>query len=601
MVKPFFINKKNEKKPKEQEVNKIKFLSKKREEPDNPKPDVDMITLKKKVNEIMYSICNEKNNSLNELDKLYESMSKDYLSNEFTSNCLNYINKIILNAPNNGLKKFQGTFELNKIFISIVKELLINEFELLLLSLYLETLNISCQDLISFKESLIFICFFIKKLTLSEEKLSPINSFLNRKYQGFSSKFNIWLELNSAIFNKKLFFEYLEINERFKEFNKPYSIFCKSNYLDYNLIIDRILKMSIPYSENKNENIYINKRENNTNNKKLGYDNIFNNQFNIFSNNKNNPNFFTNNDNINFTNNFNYLNNYISNNIIPYPGSIDFNQNNKNTNLDYSNIFSSLNLLNNGQNNNENLINQNVQDIKKKGNIKFNVIKENNYSTVSNTGKNESNETFNQKLISVTKSQNNNTEEQTINENQKNKIILNDKNIKNNDNNQFNIFQQKNSNNNISSYPNNNILIPNISQQINDYVSLKYNNNLGINNINSESQISLISLNNNLMSDLNNLLNNSFHKNNFSQLLSHSNEDFDKNCLLTNNADNSSNNLNNYNLCSNENNINNNNYSFITNLINNTCLQNLNIIQQDNSNIKDSNNENNLDKNKNNK
>ena len=434
MVKPFFINKKNEKKPKEQkhEVNKIKFLSKKREEPDNPKPDVDMITLKKKVNEIMYSICNEKNNSLNELDKLYESMSKDYLSNEFTSNCLNYINKIILNAPKNSLKKCQGIFELNKIFISIVKELLINEFELLLLSLYLEILNISCQDLMSFKESLIFICFFIKKLTISEEKLSPINSFLNRKYQGFSSKFNIWLELNSAIFNKKLFFEYLEINERFKEFNKPYSIFCKSNYLDYNLIIDRILTMSIPYSENKNENIYINKRENNTNNKKLGYnDNIFNNQFNIFSNNKNNPNFFINNDNINFTNNFNYLNNYISNNIIPYPGSIDFNQNNKNTNLDYSNIFSSLNLLNNGQNNNENLINQNVQEIKKKGNIKFNIIKDNNLSTASNTGKNESNEIFNQKLISVTKSQNNNTQEQTINENQKNKIILNDKNIKN--------------------------------------------------------------------------------------------------------------------------------------------------------------------------
>ena len=128
------------------------------------------------------------------------------------------------------MKKYQGIFELNKIFISIVKELLINEFELLLLSLYLEILNISFKDLMSFKESLIFICFFIKKLTISEEKLSPINSFLNRKYQGFSSKFNIWLELNSSIFDKKLFFEYPEINERFKEFNKPHSIFCKNNY-----------------------------------------------------------------------------------------------------------------------------------------------------------------------------------------------------------------------------------------------------------------------------------------------------------------------------------------------------------------------------------
>ena len=375
MVKEIFVNKKNEKeneketKEQKQKVNKIEFLSKKREEPDNHMPDIDMLTLKKKVNEIMYSMCNEKNNSLNELDTLYEAMSKDYLSNEFTSNCLNYINKIILNAPKNSLKKFQGIFELNKIFISIVKELLINEFELLLLSLYLETLNISCQDLMSFKESLIFICFFIKKLTISEKKLSPINFFLNRKYQGFNDKFNIWLELNSSIFNKKLFFEYPEINERFKEFNKPHSIFCKSNYLDYNLIIDRILTNSITYNEYKYENIYLNKRENNTNIKMPGSNNIFNNQFNIFSNNKNNPSFFINNDNINFNNNFNYLNNYISNNIIPYPGSILFNQNNKNINLDYSNIFCSLNSLNNGQNNNNNLMNQNFQEIKKKGNI----------------------------------------------------------------------------------------------------------------------------------------------------------------------------------------------------------------------------------------
>ena len=184
MVKPIFINKQkekereSEKKEEKEEGNNIEFLSKKRAEPDTPLQEVDMVKLKKKVNEMMYSICNEKDNSLNELDILYESMSRNYLLNEFTSNCLNYINNIILYAPKNNLKKYQGIFELNKIFISIVKELLMNEFELLLLSLYLETLNISCQDLMSFKESLIFICFFIKKLTISEDKLSPINSFL---------------------------------------------------------------------------------------------------------------------------------------------------------------------------------------------------------------------------------------------------------------------------------------------------------------------------------------------------------------------------------------------------------------------------------------
>ena len=648
MVKPIFNNKKKEKEnekeksEEKQEENNIDFLSKKRAEPDTPMPDIDMVKLKKKVNEIMYSISKEENNSINELDILYESMSKNYLLNEFTSNCLNYINKIILDAPKNSLKKYQGIFELNKIFISIVKELLMNEFELLLLSLYLETLSISCQDLMSFKESLIFICFFIKKLTISEEKLSPINSFLIRKYQGFNDKFNIWVELNSSIFNKKLFFEYPEINERFKEFNKPHSIFCKNNYLDYNLIIDRILTMSIPYNENRNENIYLNKKANNINNQLSGYNNIFNNQLNFFPNNKNNQNYLINNDNINFNNNFNYLKNYVSSNISPYPGSLYFNQSNKNMNFDYSNILGSLNSLNNAQTssniNNKDLINQNNQDIKKKGNIKFNVIKENNTTTISTTGKNETNELGNQKMIFVTKTQNeesfkntfsNNENKDTkdinINEIEKDKNILNKKvektimannllydikpensseqNIQSQNNNQLNIFQQNNSNNgnimnnNINFYPNNNAISLNTSRQMNDYAPLRYNTNLGINDINSPSQISFISLNNPLMADLNNLLNNPFQRNNFSQLLSHSNEDLEKNNFLSNNSINSSKNifqnLSNYNLDNNnsqENENNNNNYFLINHLIGNTFLQNLNMIQLNNTNLNEANN-----------
>ena len=109
MVKPIFINKKKEKSKdsSNEKDNKIDFLSKKRIEPDTPNKEIDMVKLKKKVNEMMYSICNEKDNSLNELDILYETMSRNYLLNEFTSNCLNYINNIILYAPKNSLKKYE--------------------------------------------------------------------------------------------------------------------------------------------------------------------------------------------------------------------------------------------------------------------------------------------------------------------------------------------------------------------------------------------------------------------------------------------------------------------------------------------------------------
>ena len=646
MVKPIFINKKKDKeKEKENEVEKEKennnqFLSKKRAEPDTPKQDIDMVNLKEKINEIMFNISNEENNLSNDLDIAYEKMSKNYLLNEFTNNCLNYINKIILNVEKNHLKKFQGIFELNKIFISIIKELLMNEFELLLLSLYLESVNISVSDDIkSFKESLIFICFFIKKLTLSNEKLSPINSFLIRKYQGFDDKFNKWFESNSSIFNQKLYFCYAEINQRFKEFNKPCSIFCKNNYLDYNLIIDRILTMSIPYNESKGENHSLNK-------KSLITSNDINISVNNLSENANNhQNYLFANNSQNNYNNKNDLKNFYPNYIPVYPSGVFLNQNNfgcpYNNN---ANILCQLGSLNNSQNNqNSNLINKETvsqnsrkEDKKNKGNIKFISIKEDNNSN-SNL-KTESNENVaNPKMIFVTQTQNSSTDSKNENDSKDNNVINNNEIIddnkkmvnnkkvekavtaytllysmeqdnlnsqgKNNlnDSNKNNLFKQtisninninlsKNNNNSMNLLQNNNILGLNTSQQINEYNPLKYNpNNFGINDINSASQFSLLSFKNPLFIDLNHLYNNYFQGIEGEQLYNQSRENLFKSSLSINGISSSKNfypNLNNYNFgnninteIENNNNIsnNNNNITSLKNiLIGNSVLPNLN-------------------------
>ena len=375
MVKSvLFTKQKTQDKDKEKDEEK-ELLSKKRQEPDTPNRDVDMVKIKKKVNEIMNSICNSNEKEKNNTDYLYQSMHKNYLLNEFTSNCLNYINKMIIDVRKNHLKKFQGIFELNKLFISIIKELLMNEFELLLLSLYLEPINISLNmDIFTFKESLIYLCYFIKKLTLSTEKLTPINSFLIRKYQGFEDKFNKWFQLNSSVFNNKLYFSYTEINERFKEYNTSYSIYCKSNYIDYNLIIDRILTMSIPYNEGKNENLFVDRKENssifildnNSNN------NTNSNNLKIYGQNKNNGNeFLYYNDGYNknnFSNNINTINNlYNTSYISGYPSGIYLNTNNNNINYDYlynkNNIIFNINNNNNNVNKNDEKIN--LQAVKK--------------------------------------------------------------------------------------------------------------------------------------------------------------------------------------------------------------------------------------------
>ena len=237
MVKPYFINK--------SKTKEKSYLSKKRTVPDEPTDEVDMVKLKKKINELMLSVCNEINTSTtNDLNILYESMFKKYLLNEFTPNCLNYINRIITDTSKNHLKKFQGIFELNKIIVLIIKELFMNEFELILLSLYLELIDLSSnKDINTFKEA------------------APINSFLNRKYQRFDEKYNLWIQSYTSILDEKiLYFNYNKINERFIEYNQTHSIYCKNNYIDYNLIIDRILTMSIPYNENRNDNSFINKK-----------------------------------------------------------------------------------------------------------------------------------------------------------------------------------------------------------------------------------------------------------------------------------------------------------------------------------------------------
>jgi len=46
-----------------------------------------------------------------------------------------------------------------------------------------------------------------------------------------------------------------DVNERFNLFNKPYNTYCKENYMDYNYIVDKILQMSLPYSESKAQDL----------------------------------------------------------------------------------------------------------------------------------------------------------------------------------------------------------------------------------------------------------------------------------------------------------------------------------------------------------
>ena len=548
MVKPYFINK--------SKTKEKSYLSKKRTVPDEPTDEVDMVKLKKKINELMLSVCNEINSSTtNDLNILYESMFKKYLLNEFTPNCLNYINRIITDTSKNHLKKFQGIFELNKIIVLIIKELFMNEFELILLSLYLELTDLSSnKDINTFKEALIFLCFFIKKLTLSEKNLAPINSFLNRKYQRFDEKYNLWIQSYTSILDEKiLYFNYNKINERFIEYNQTHSIYCKNNYIDYNLIIDRILTMSIPYNENRNDNSFINK--------KIGFGNIdstseLNNLNSTFKNdlqentNINLNSFINNNSNINNINN-NETNLNMSGKYLPYYNSAFTTNalNNQNSNLNNlynkNNMFYQMNVINNQQINN-NFMNTNSKDLIKpvmqeqEINVNKNIsgvksISEIEINNIKNNLQNEGNKkSLNPKKLFITQEQKNNNnissnniESKDININNINNgqkdmtpntllYLLSQKQLnEQGNNNNIPAFKRNNSNasimNNITTKNNNNenlsllqsnLLGLNASQQMNDYNKINYNGPLGLNDINGTSQFSIFSSKNPYLSDM---------------------------------------------------------------------------------------------------
>ena len=559
MVKPVFINKQNNNE-KEKEKGK-ELLSKKRSQPDTQIKEVDMVKVKKKINEIMLSIGNEKDEKENELDSLYESMHKKYILNEFNSNCLKYINRIILDAKENHLKKFQGIFDLNKAFTLIIKELLMNEFELILLSLYLNSIDLSvCKDITTFKNSLIYLCFLIKKLTLSQEKLAPINSFLNRKYQSFDDKFNEWLESNAYIFNNKLFFSYKEINERFSEYNQSNSIYCKNNYIDYNLVIDRILTMSVPYNDDKNNNLFESKNMNEINHNIGNMFNGFNNSINNLKGEQNKINI--NQSNLTNNNNNNNWNNYIS----TYQIESYLNDKNNNNNLNYQNnknaILSPIN-VSNEEKFNINYINKELSNKNEKNNS-------NNENNHKNTFyKKDSNN----KMFLVTQEPiKNNVEKEEKNQIIDDKIkegispnnLLYSLNI-NERNNKDDNYKKKFSNNNIIVDKDNVNNLYNLSKNLNEYNQPKYNDNLGINNINSSSQYSLLSFENPYFIDIKNIYNNVFQgqeANNLGQLMNQSNENFFRSCLSINGIYSSQNfypNINNNNYINiNENNNNNN-------------------------------------------
>ena len=255
-------------------------VSNKKKDRDQFKKEMDMILLKNKIGEIIKKVSDEKKKIENYNDKykknieimnekytdnsLYQTMFQNYMKNEYTLICISFINKIIINTKNNHLEEYEGKYNFNKIFTNMAKELFLNQYELILLSLYLEYINISLYShIFGFEESLLFLCFFIKKMTLDNNELYPILDHLNKKYENFQINYEKWYKINENKFNEKTHFHHKEVNKRFRDYNNTFNEYCGENFIDYNYIVDRILTMSLPYADIRKDNFNENEKNNN--------------------------------------------------------------------------------------------------------------------------------------------------------------------------------------------------------------------------------------------------------------------------------------------------------------------------------------------------
>ena len=195
-----------------------------------------------------YSIENTSQiNNNNQYDFKYH----EYINNSFNSQLVSMIVSFFNKSkcfPNH-LKKTKK-FLMN--IIQIIKILMMNEIEISVYTITIEQYNWN-NNYINYELSLIFLGLYTKQIT--NKDCSLFFSKFREENNKFIEIYQIWEKnLNKGIFKID------NINNRFRELNKPYNTYCKVDYIDYNGVADIIYKLSQPYGdENKGGKIKVRK------------------------------------------------------------------------------------------------------------------------------------------------------------------------------------------------------------------------------------------------------------------------------------------------------------------------------------------------------
>ena len=258
-----------------------------------------LLEVKSTLKDILYNKKDKKEaiskkNYNDNMEKNY--LYTDYITETFNSRIIHML-ILYLNKNKEKLKLYKYDTEPNFInkFINLIKELCLNEIEVAYLTLLLDKFDWKFDGINNHWIYFYILGIYTKQIVTSEEesvyflKLKPE---VNAKYLDF---------VNDPKFEdfEREGIKTQEVNQRFKELTKPINTYCRKNFVNYNSIADKIIKMSQPYGEESNANQLIKEKileENEKYINKINEENIFekyipqvgqNNIFTISMNNRN--------------------------------------------------------------------------------------------------------------------------------------------------------------------------------------------------------------------------------------------------------------------------------------------------------------------------
>ena len=188
-----------------------------------------------------------------------EKNYSDYIKDIFNSRII-YMFIVYMNKNKEKLKYYKYDIEPNFFnkFIHLIKELNINEIELVYMTLLLDKLGWSFNN-IDHWTYFYLLGIHTKKIVTGEyasDEYLDAKEELREKYTIFVNDDNVEnLENNKIKIN--------EINIRYKELNKPINSYCRKNFINYTSIADKIVRLSQPYGEESIGNqLFIQENEN---------------------------------------------------------------------------------------------------------------------------------------------------------------------------------------------------------------------------------------------------------------------------------------------------------------------------------------------------